>query len=111
MIERQSDAVVGQAVLRKIVGPNFFFAPAGANLSAPLRAVFRRFLLLLPFKQSRPQDRQCLFLVLELTATVLATNNRAGWNVHHLHCRVGGVHTLSARTAGAGNLNPQIFWL
>src|SRR5206468_12544612 len=39
VIERQSDAVVGQAVLRKIVSRNFFLAPAGADLPATLPAV------------------------------------------------------------------------
>ena len=50
IVERQADAVIGDPVLRKIVGANFFFAPAGAdlalararNISLLLRAVFLR---------------------------------------------------------------------
>src|SRR5438270_5518327 len=98
--------MIGDAVLRKIVSPNFFFAPARADLTLAHGAVFCRLLLLLAFQQSRPQDRQCLFFVLKLTATILATNDRAGWNVHYLHRGIGCVHALSAGTARARNFNP-----
>ena len=50
IVEREADAVIGDPVLRKIVGPNFFLAPAGTdlvlamrrNISLPLRAACPR---------------------------------------------------------------------
>ena len=77
--------MIRDAVLRKIIRPNFFFASARADLAAALRAVFGCFLLLLPLEEAGPQDRQRFFLILELAATVLATNDRARGNVQYLH--------------------------
>src|SRR6266700_1806543 len=111
IIQRQANAVVGHAVLWEIVRANFFFAAAGANLTATLRAVFFRFLALLSLQQARPQDRHRFLLVLELTTSVLTTNDRSSWNVHNLDRRIGRIHALSARTASARNFNPQIFRL
>jgi len=48
IVKRQADAMIGHAVLREIVGADFFFAPAGTDLAAALRAVFLRFLALFP---------------------------------------------------------------
>src|SRR2546430_13749598 len=42
IINSQSDPVIGQTILGKIVSPNFFFATAGADLATSLRAVFFR---------------------------------------------------------------------
>src|SRR5215470_2560514 len=43
IVKREADAVIGHAVLRKVVSANFFFASAGSDLAAALRAVFLRF--------------------------------------------------------------------
>jgi hypothetical protein len=57
VVKREADAVIGHAVLRKIVGANFFFASAGTDLSPALRAVFLRFLALLVLQLPRAQNR------------------------------------------------------
>ena len=49
--------MIGDAVLRIVVGADFFLAVAGADLARAVRGVFRRLLLLLPFEQTRAQDR------------------------------------------------------
>src|SRR5207249_6514519 len=46
IIKRQTDAMIGYAVLRKIISANFLFAAAGANLAPPLRTIFFRFFAL-----------------------------------------------------------------
>src|SRR5690242_209214 len=50
IINRQPDAVIGQAVLRKIISANFLLAAASPNLSAALRAVFFLLFALFPFE-------------------------------------------------------------
>src|SRR6266478_7972191 len=100
--------MIGHPVLRKIIGANFFFAPPGADLAAPLRTVFLSFLALLSLEQTGAQDRHRFLLVLELTTSVLKTNDRSGWNVQNLDRRIGRIHALSARTASARNFNSQI---
>ena len=57
IVERQTDPMIGDAVLRKIVGPDFFFAPAGADLAFALGGIFRFFLALFVLEQARAQDR------------------------------------------------------
>ena len=57
IIKRQTDAMIGHAVLREIVSANFFFAAAGADLAAALGAVFFGFLALFSLQQTRTQDR------------------------------------------------------
>ena len=42
------------------------------------------------------QDRHRFLFVFQLTPTVLTTNDCAGWNVQHLHRRIGRVHTLAS---------------
>ena len=103
--------MIGHPVLRKIVCTNFFFAPAGADLAAPLGTVFLSFLALLSLEQTGAQDRHRFLLVLELTPSVLATNDRSGWNVQNLDRRIGRIHALPTGAASARNLDAQIFRL
>src|SRR5207249_12197736 len=66
---------------------------------------------LFSLEQARPQDRHRFLLVLELTTSVLTTDDRSGWNVQNLDRRIGRIHALSARAASARDLNSQILWL
>src|SRR5947208_12947783 len=106
-MKRQSNAMIGHAVVGEIVGANFFFAAAGADLAAALGTVFFGFLALLSLQQACPQYRQCSLLVLDLTATILTTDDYACWNMQNLHGRVGRIHALTTRTAGARDFNSQ----
>src|SRR5438876_11511724 len=47
IMKRQTDAMIGDAVLWKVVSANFLFSPTSADLAAALRAVFFGFLVLL----------------------------------------------------------------
>src|ERR1041384_920521 len=98
-MEGAANAVVGDAVWREVVGADFFFASAGADLAAALGGILFRFLAFLAFEQTCPQDRQGAFLVLDLAAAVLTTNDGAGRDVHHLDGGIGRVHALAARAA------------
>src|SRR6266404_7410844 len=97
--------MIGHPVLRKIIGANFFFAPPGADLAAPLRTVFLSFLALLSLEQTGAQDRHRFLLVLELTPSVLTTNDRVRGNVQDLHGGICRVYALPAGAAGARNFD------
>ena len=97
--------MIGHAVLWEIIGADFFFAPARADLAAALRAIFFRFLALLAFEQPRAKNAQRSLFVLNLTAAILTTNDRSSWNVQNLHGGVGRVYALPARTTGARHFN------
>src|SRR5262245_43975642 len=111
IIKGQADAVISDPVLRKIVGSDFFFAPSGANLTLASGGIFGFLLPLLVLEQAGPEDTERLFLILLLTAAVLATDDSAGWNVHHLDRRIGRVDPLAARSASAANFDAKILGL
>src|SRR5207244_12647336 len=98
-MKRQTDAMIGDAILWKVVSANFFFSPASADLAAALRAIFFGFLALLSLQQACPQDRKRSFLVFDLTAPILATHDCACRSVQHLHGGIGCMHALPARAA------------
>src|SRR5207248_11295281 len=65
LVQREPDAMIGDAVLRKIVGANFFAAVAGTNHGA---ALFRKLLLLLlqlHLVEARSQHAHAFLAVLE----------------------------------------------
>ena len=76
--------MIGHTVLRKIIGADFFFAPAGANLAPTLRTVFLSFLALLSLELARPENAQRSLLVFDLASPVLTTHDRSRWNVQNL---------------------------
>src|SRR5207248_8268205 len=77
--------MIGHAVLRKIVGANFFLPPPGADLATTLRTVFLSFLALLSLEQARPQNAQRPLLVFDLASPVLTTHDRSRGNMQNLH--------------------------
>src|SRR5580765_6529951 len=97
--------MIGHPILWKIVGTNFFFASAGADLAAPLRTVLLGFLALLSLEQTGAQDRHRFLLVLELATSVLTTNDRVRRNVQDLHGGICRVYALATGAAGARNFD------
>ena len=108
LVERQIDAVIGDAALRKVVGADALGAIAAAHLQAPrlrLRAVL---LLLLGGQQARLQQRHGARAVLVLGALVLAFHHDAARQVRDAHGRVGLVDVLAAGAGGAVGVDAQI---
>ena len=56
--------MVGDAVLRKIVSPDFFFATTRSDLTPAMGRVFLRFFTLFGLEQTRAQNVERFFLVL-----------------------------------------------
>src|SRR4029434_11010332 len=101
IMKREPDAVIRHAVLREIVGANFFFTSAGTDLAGALCTVSVGFLALLSLQQTCAQHRKCSFLVFDLTAALLTTNDCACRNVQYLHGGIGCVYALPARATRA----------
>src|SRR5262245_41099111 len=72
LVQRQVDAMIGDAVLWKIVGTDAVAAIAAPNQRAPLLGPGLMQLLLLPFVQAAAQDAHGAIVVLVLAAFVLA---------------------------------------
>ena len=100
--------MVGPAILREVVGADLLAAVAGAHLPLTLGVDGVLLLLLLLRKQPAAQDLQCLILVLELTALVLALHHRTRRDMGHTDGAGGLVDVLTARTGGAEGVNAQI---
>src|SRR6266852_7316264 len=66
LVKRQVDAMVGQAVLRKVVGADAFAAVAGADEGAALLGAFLVQALPLHFMHAAAEDAQGPFVVLVL---------------------------------------------
>ena len=98
IVDGQADAVVGAAVLRKVVGADLLAAVAGAHLPLTLGVDGVLLLLLLLRKQAAAQDLQRLILVLELAALVLALHHRTRRDMGHTDGAGGLVDVLTART-------------
>src|SRR4030095_4410469 len=93
----QSDAVIGQAILRKIVGPNFFAAISAANLAATIFSDGLLLLLKRQVVQSGAQDSKRLRAILDLRFLVLARRHTAGGKGGGTPRKGLRVHRLAAR--------------
>src|SRR4029077_7894372 len=105
----EADAVVGDAILRKIVSADFFFAATRADLTPAMGRVFLGFFVLFGFEQSGAQNIKRFLLVLLLAPPVLAADDCARGYMQNLHRRIGRVYALAAWSAGAANFNPKLF--
>src|SRR5881275_2210790 len=63
LVEIQIDPVIGNAILRKIVGANALAAVAGADQGTPLFGPFPMELLLLHFVEPATEDAQSALIV------------------------------------------------
>src|SRR5579871_63272 len=111
LVERKANAVIGYAVLRKVVRADLFAAIAAANHGL---AFFCQGLLLLfhfDFVETRAQDAHGLFTILDLRLLVLAAYDRVRRQVRDSYCRVGGIHRLATRSRGTKRIDPNIFKL
>ena len=81
LVEREIDAVVGDAALREIVGADALGAVAGADLAAPLGGARGVELLALVVVEPRAQHRHRLGAVAMLRAVLLHHDHDAGRKV------------------------------
>ena len=78
LMERHSDAVIGDAILFEIVGANLLGAIAGADLRAALGRNRILLLLRLHLEKSRSQHAHRLLAVLDLRLLVLHRYDQTG---------------------------------
>ena len=102
------DPVVGDPVLREVVGPDPLGAIDGADLAGAVRRGVGLGLFLGQDLQSRREDLHGAGLVLQLRAFVLAGDDDPGGQVGDAHSRVGGVHALAALAGGPVDVDAQI---
>ena len=107
-MHRQPDAVVGDAVLRVVVGADFLAAVAIADLRFPIAGYFGLPLFLLGGIQTAAEYGHRFGLVLVLRAFILAHHHQAGGLVDETHGGGDLVHILPAVSAGVKNVNPQV---
>ena len=107
-MERQADAVVGDAVLRKVVGADFFLASCPADEAAAVGGVFRVLLGAFVFEESGAEDLKRGGFVFLLRASVLAADDFPRGDVEDLDGRVGGVDALPPGAAGAADLDAEV---
>ena len=100
--------MVGDAVLREIVGPDLLRALAGADLRPPGGRLLRLLPLPLDLVQPRSQHAQRLLLVLELGLLVLHRDDEARRQVRDPDGRVGRVHALTARAGRAVDVDLEV---
>src|SRR5580704_475186 len=101
LVEREVDAMVGDAPLRKIVGADALGAVARPDLAAPIGGALGVALLPLGVVEPGAQGRHRLRPVAVLRALLLHHDRDAGRDVRHAHRGLGLVDVLAAGAAGA----------
>ncbi len=103
--------MVGNAVLRRVVGADLLGAVARADLRQALGAfsglLFGQHLLV----QACTKNGHSSDLVLQLAFLVLRLNHQTRRKVRDAHGGVGGVNALAARAAGAEHVDAQVVFL
>src|SRR5687768_6288320 len=101
LVDGESNAVIGHAVLGKVIRANFGRPVARSDLrlahAGTLGLLFRH----LEVEQARTQYLHCACTVLNLGPLILLTHDDAGRDVGDSHGTISGVHALSAGAGGA----------
>ena len=100
--------MIGDAVLREVVGTDALRTVHGAHLRSTVCRVLGVNLLLLVSQQSRTQHAHRGFTVLQLRLLVLHRHDNTGRQVGNTHRRVGGVHRLTAGARRTVHVNLQV---
>ena len=79
LVQGETDAVIGDAVLRKIVGADFFGAVAGLDLAAALGGEELVLLFLLHFVEAGAKDAHGFGAILDLRFLVLLRDDQGRW--------------------------------
>src|SRR3954452_16859153 len=108
LVERQVDAVIGDAPLRKIIGADALGAVAGADLLASIRRTGRIDALALGVIDPRAQDVHRRGPVLVLRAAVLHAHDYPGGDVGDADRRLRLVDVLTAGALRAHGLDSEV---
>src|ERR1700735_2967403 len=103
--------MVGEAVLRKVIGADLFAAVARANHGAALGAYSGLLLFELELVEPRAQHAFGFGAVLDLRFFVLAGDYQAGGQVRDAYGRVSGIYRLSAGTRGTKRIDANVLRL
>src|SRR5215207_7899062 len=104
----ESDSVIGDAILWKVVGTNALGTVDGSNLTTAGRGGSAGSFFFSGCRQPRPEHPHRLFAVLQLRALVLAGDNNAARQMGDSHSRVGGVDALTPRAGRAIDIDPEV---
>src|SRR5579883_346157 len=111
LVNGQADTVIGNAVLRVVVGTDFLGAVAGLNLAAPLGGDGGLLLFEFQFVESRTQNAHGFGAVLDLRFFVLLRDDEAGGQVRNADGGVSCVDRLAAGTRGAERVDAEVLGL
>src|SRR5580658_10198677 len=111
IVQSQFNAMIGHAILRKVVGANAFVAFAGADLFLAPSRVLGVLLGNFDFQETRAQDGHGLDFVFLLRTLVGAADDHAGGFVNDLHGGVGSIDALTALAGGAADVDFNFFRL
>ncbi len=106
LVERQIDAMVGDAPLREIVGADPLRAVAATDLDAPVLGTRVLLRLALGVLEAGAQNLHRLRPVLVLRFLVLAGHDDAARHMGDANRTIGGVHVLSAGALGTVGVDP-----
>src|SRR6185437_6524125 len=98
LMESEIDAMVGDAILRKIVRSDFLRTITRFNLAAAFGGDGFVLLRLFHFVETRAKHAHGFGAVLNLRFFVLLRNDEAGRNMSYAHGGIGCVYGLAART-------------
>ena len=103
--------MVGDSVLREVVGSDFFTSVAGANLGFSLGSEFFLFFCFYGFHYSGTEDLHGFFFVLHLASFVLAGYDGVGWQVSDTNGTVCCVNALASVSASAEGIDAKVVWV
>src|SRR5512141_565040 len=108
LVHRESNAMIGDAVLRKVVSANLCRSVAGADLRLAHSRALRFLLGEACVKETGAQHFHCLELVLELRFLVLLADHNSGGNVRYAHSGIGGVDALATGARRAEHVDAKV---
>src|SRR2546423_6422406 len=108
VVNRVVNPVIGDAILREVVGPDLGRAITGAHLRSPLAGTGGLLLGDHLVEQAGAQHFERLDLVLQLALLVLALHHEIRGQVGDAYGAVGRVDALTARSLGAEHVDPEV---
>ena len=105
---RVVNTVISHAVLRIVIGTDFFTARTRTYHTASGSSTLRLLLAFFKVKKARTQNAKRFFLVLNLAFFVLLNNDNSRRNMSKAHGRISRIYALTARSSGTHNVNADI---